>query len=62
AGLGFAMKCDDGAARAVEVAMIGIMLKLDCWTDDERSALLGFYTEPIKNVRKIETGAISGLI
>jgi L-asparaginase II len=62
AGLGFALKCDDGAARAAEVAMISLMLKLECWNADERETLETFQHQPIKNWRKIETGEISGRI
>ena len=61
AGLGFALKCDDGAARAVEVAMISVALKLDVWTLDEREKLTGFHHETMKNWRKIEVGEVHGM-
>ena len=61
AGLGFAVKCDDGAARAVEVAMISVALKLDVWTPEEREALAGFHHETLVNWRKIEVGELRGV-
>ena len=61
AGLGFAVKCDDGAARAVEVAMISVALKLDVWTPEEREKLSGFHQETMKNWRKIEVGEVRGM-
>ena len=61
AGLGFAVKCDDGAARAVEVAMISVALKLDVWTSEEREKLLGFQHEKLINWRKIEVGELRGM-
>ena len=62
AGLGFAVKCDDGAARAVEVAMIGVVLKLDVWTTEEREILTGFQCNTLRNARKIEVGALRGAL
>ena len=61
AGLGFALKCDDGAARAVEVAMICVMLKLDIWTAEDRETLKKFQHEPLKNANKIEVGEVHGM-
>jgi L-asparaginase II len=58
AGLGFAMKCDDGAARAVEVAIAGMLAKLEVWTDEEKQALNGFAQEDMSNWRKIPVGQI----
>jgi L-asparaginase II len=58
AGLGFAMKCDDGAARAVEVAVAGMLAKLDVWTDAEIASLDTFSREEMSNWRKIQIGQI----
>jgi L-asparaginase II len=58
AGLGFAMKCDDGAARAVEVAVAGMLAKLDVWTDAEIASLETFSREEMSNWRKIQVGQI----
>jgi L-asparaginase II len=58
AGLGFAMKCDDGAARAIEVSAAGMLAQLDVWTPEEKQSLTSFCSEPIRNWRKIETGEL----
>jgi L-asparaginase II len=58
AGLGFAMKCDDGAARAVEVAVAGMLAKLDVWTDAEIASLETFSRKEMSNWRKIQVGQI----
>ena len=42
AGLGLALKCRDGASRAAETAIAGLLAGLDVWTEDERLKLLGF--------------------
>jgi L-asparaginase II len=59
AGLGFALKIDDGGKRASEVAIAQAVLKLDVWTADERKALEGFAAETQKNWRKIEVGKVT---
>lgn len=56
AGLGFALKCDDGASRASEVAIAGVLARLDVWTGEERAALNRFATEELKNWRKMHVG------
>jgi L-asparaginase II len=56
AGLGFAMKIDDGAARAVEVAIAQMLSKLDIWTVEETSAIYAFTHSTIRNWRKFEVG------
>ena len=56
AGLGFALKCDDGASRGAEVAVAEMLLQLDVWTEGEKQALSGFASRPLKNWRKLETG------
>ena len=56
AGLGFALKCDDGTYRAAELAAAQMLLKLDVWTADERVALAGFAQNSLKNWSKLETG------
>jgi L-asparaginase II len=55
-GLGFALKCDDGAYRGAKVAAAEMLSKLDVWTTEERQALSSFATHPLKNWRKLETG------
>jgi L-asparaginase II len=56
AGLGFALKCDDGAFRGAEVAVAKMLQKLDIWTSEERDALSTFASRPLKNWRKLEVG------
>jgi L-asparaginase II len=49
AGLGFSLKCDDGASRAAEVAIANALSQLSVWTDDERTALKYFARDPLSN-------------
>lgn len=56
AGLGFALKCDDGARRGAEVAAASLLLKLDCWTGEERGTIESFSHHTMRNWRKLEVG------
>jgi L-asparaginase II len=56
AGLGFALKCDDGASRAAEVAIANALSQLSIWTEDERAALRGFALDPMINWQKRAVG------
>jgi L-asparaginase II len=56
AGLGFSLKCDDGASRAAEVAIADVLSQLSIWTDDERTALKNFARDPLSNWQKREVG------
>ena len=56
ASLGFALKIDDGAARAVEVAAANVLSKLDCWTAEEKLSLQNFAHSTSTNWRKLEVG------
>ncbi|MGI9370988.1 MAG: asparaginase [Hyphomicrobiales bacterium] len=60
AGLGFALKCEDGATRASEIAAANMLLKLDVWTVEEKAAFKNFMSRAIRNRRDIETGVIRG--
>jgi L-asparaginase II len=62
AQLGFALKCDDGAFRAAEVAIAGVLLKLNCWTEQEMETLRQSSREEIKNWNKFTVGARSSAI
>jgi L-asparaginase II len=62
AGLGIALKCDDGAARASESAMAAIMASLPVWTDAERQELKTFAETDLSNWRKIHVGEVHALI
>ena len=58
AGIGIALKCDDGAGRAAEVAMARLLASLDVWTADERKTLQSFTHHELRNWRKIEVGEV----
>ncbi len=58
AGLGFAVKVDDGAFRAVEIATAAMLAKLDVWTADEVAALKKFQHKALSNWNKIEVGEV----
>lgn len=58
AGLGFALKCDDGAVRGAEVGIAGALAKLDVWTPDEIASLKSFQHETNRNWNKLEVGEI----
>src|SRR5205085_5978187 len=58
AGLGVALKCDDGAHRASEVLMAAVLAKLPVWTDAEREALKSFAHADLRNWRKTHVGEI----
>jgi L-asparaginase II len=61
AGLGVALKIDDGASRAAEVAIASVLAGLDVWTEDERTALDGFRHHDLVNWRKSTVGELRGL-
>ena len=64
AGIGIALKCDDGADRASEVTMAALLAGQDVWTTQERAALTRFTRVTKFNWAKQETGevrAVSGL-
>lgn len=61
AGLGFAMKCDDGAGRAAEVAIAGLLASLSVWTPTEQSVLESFAQSEMKNWRQIPVGDIHAI-
>jgi L-asparaginase II len=62
AGLGIALKCDDGATRASEAAMAAVMASLPVWTDAERQALKSFAETDLSNWRKIHVGDVHAAI
>ena len=59
AGIGIALKCDDGTHRASEIAMAAVLLSLDAWTEAEREALSRFARHELSNWRRIPTGTIT---
>ena len=58
AGIGIAIKVDDGAGRAAEVAVARVLADLDCWTNEEKSALEGMTRHTLTNRRGIEVGEV----
>jgi L-asparaginase II len=58
AGLGIALKCDDGASRAAEVAIAQALAGLDIWEPDERAALERFAIHALSNWNRIPVGDI----
>lgn len=62
AGLGIALKCDDGASRASEAAMAAVLASLPVWSDVERQALKTFAETDLSNWRKIHVGDVHALI
>ncbi len=58
AGFGFALKIDDGAARAVEVAAALMLELLNVWSAEELNHLQSFQRETMSNWRKIEVGEL----
>ena len=61
ARLGIALKIDDGASRASEVAMASVLAGLDVWTEKEGQALQRFRHHELTNWRKFEVGEVRGL-
>ena len=57
-GLGVALKVDDGAGRAAEVAMGRVLRELKLLTADEEKALADILTPPVLNRVGRETGRI----
>jgi L-asparaginase II len=61
AGLGFALKCDDGATRAAEVAIAGLLAGAGVWSTEEAQALEGFAREESRNWRNIPVGDVHAI-
>ncbi len=62
AGIGIAIKCDDGERRASEPAIAAILASLDVWSDTERQTLSAFSQTTITNRRGIKTGQIRAVL
>ena len=58
AGLGFALKSDDGAMRGAEVAIASQLSQLSVWTEEEKLALRNLSCSTLTNWRKMEVGEI----
>jgi L-asparaginase II len=57
-GIGIALKCDDGATRAAEVAMAAMVARFLPVSDDERAALDRFVRPALRNWNGIEVGGL----
>lgn len=57
-GLGFALKCDDGAGRAADVATAAILARFLPLEEGERAALAPRLTPALKNWNGMEVGRI----
>jgi L-asparaginase II len=57
-GLGFAIKCDDGAGRATEALTAALIARLLPLTDAEQCALALFAQPTLRNWNGIEVGAL----
>ena len=57
-GLGFALKCDDGAKRGAEVAAAHMLANLNVWTPEELGVISAMSQGNICNARKIDVGEI----
>lgn len=58
AGLGVAIKCDDGEHRAARVAVVSVLARLDVWEKGERQALAELSRSDLLNRRGIVTGEL----
>jgi L-asparaginase II len=58
AGLGIALKIDDGSGRAAEVAMAAVLACLPVWTEDEQARLAGFRQHRLENWNRIHVGDV----
>src|SRR4029077_20807316 len=57
-GIGIALKCDDGATRAAEVAMAAMIARFLPMDDQERGALDRFVRPVLRNWNGIEVGGL----
>ena len=62
AGIGFALKCDDGANRASEPAAAALLLRLDVWSAAERQALASFTEVELHNWRNTRVGKVAAVL
>lgn len=62
AGIGIALKCDDGAHRASEAAMAAVLAGLDCWTQAEADALARFACVPLTSRRGATVGEVRAAV
>jgi L-asparaginase II len=56
AGIGIALKCDDGARRASEIAIAAVLAGIDVWSPEEKANLREFAAVKLRNWRKFTVG------
>jgi L-asparaginase II len=61
AGIGIALKCEDGARRASEVAIAAVLASLDVWLPEERANLAEFASVKLTNWRKFTVGRVAAV-
>ncbi|MDH3743131.1 MAG: asparaginase [Hyphomicrobiales bacterium] len=61
AGIGIALKCDDGASRAAEKLMARLLIDFGGFDANECEALEGFAATPVLNRANIETGVLRAI-
>ncbi|MEE9447637.1 MAG: asparaginase [Arenicellales bacterium] len=61
-GIGFALKIDDGATRASEVALGGLLNQLELISQAKSEALSGFFEPKLMNSQGWQTGVIRAAI
>ena len=57
-GLGIALKCDDGAGRAAEVMMAGLIGRYVSMTGDEQATLDRYLQPVLRNWNGIAVGSL----
>ncbi len=57
-GMGFALKIDDGATRASDVALGGLLAKLDALTEEQAQVLSPYFNTELKNTQGYTTGEV----
>lgn len=62
AGLGFAMKVDDGGRRAAQVAIAAMLASLPVWMPEEKAALASYARTDLRNWSGQHVGAIVGVV
>jgi len=58
AGIGIAVKCDDGTGRAGEVIFARVAAQIDVWIAEEKAALGKFARHDLKNWRGLTVGEV----
>jgi L-asparaginase II len=59
AGIGIALKCEDGARRASEIAIAAVLAGIDVWSPEEKASLRQFAAVKLRNWRKFTVGRIA---